>query len=105
VQLPELVEVEGAEPGAHRRREHPQDDDDEQDIQGRPELDQERHAGGEQERGERDPLSISSSPVIAETALRRVASIRKPIRTGATPRGASRDAAPGASAVIFPLAR
>ena len=51
------------------------------------------------------PLSISSSPTIWETALRRVASMKKPMRTVATPMGASRAAVPGARAVTFPLAR
>ena len=56
MELPELVEVEGAEPGTHRGREHTQHDDDEQDIQGRPELDEERYPCGEEEGGERDPV-------------------------------------------------
>ena len=52
----------GPSAGAHRRRENPQDHDDEQDVQGCPELDQERHPGGEQERDERDAVVDQQQP-------------------------------------------
>ncbi len=62
MQLAELVEVEGPERAVHRRREHPQHDDDEQDVEGRAELDDERHSGGEQEGDERDPVVDEQQP-------------------------------------------
>ena len=69
MQLPELVEVEGAQPGAHRGRQDPQHDGDEQDVQGRPELHQQRHPGGEQERDERDEaanwLFLAEKPIVS----------------------------------------
>src|SRR6185369_10148182 len=56
VQLPQFVEVGAAEGGLDAGGQHPQDHDDEQDVERDAELDDERHAGGGQERGRGDAV-------------------------------------------------
>ena len=56
MQLAELIEIERPERAVHRRREHAQHDDDEEDVERRAEFDDERDSGGEQEGDERDPV-------------------------------------------------
>ena len=56
MQLSELVKIERPERAMHRQCEHPEHDDDQEDIEGCAELDDERHAGGQQEREECDAV-------------------------------------------------
>ena len=103
VQLPELVEVErrrtgrasGARTAARPRQQH---------VERGAELDQQRHAGGEQERDEAMPLSTSRSPTIWETALRRVTRAKKPISMVASPTGRAAPAVLGHERDDRPLA-